>query len=77
MKRIIFLKSTYIALLGLLGLSIMLSCGSASKKEQARQQEIEDSLKLDQERRELMERANQMLQKADSISEQQASENPD
>lgn len=52
----------------LFGFSLLFySCGPSS--EEQRKQEIEDSLKLEQDRRELLERANKMME-SDSVNEQ-------
>lgn len=54
-------RLTKIASLGIFVLSIFLySCGPSA--EEQRQQEIEDSLRLEKDRRELLERANRMFE---------------
>lgn len=58
-------RITKIASLGVFVLSLFLcSCGTSS--EEQRQQEIQDSLRLEKERRELLNRANQMFE-ADTL----------
>lgn len=54
-------RITKIASLGVFVLSLFLySCGTSS--EEQRKQEIEDSLRLEKERRELLDRANRMFE---------------
>ncbi len=58
-------RITKIASLGVFVLSLFLySCGPSADEQ--RQQEIEDSLRLEKERRELLDRANQMFE-ADTL----------
>ncbi len=61
-------RITKIAGLGIFVLSLFLySCGPSA--EERRQQEIEDSLKLEQDRRELLDRANRMFEADTSAAE--------
>jgi hypothetical protein len=57
MKTIIIRFSTIVMLLSL---SLLYSCGSSSQSE--REQEINDSIKLEQERREILDRADKILE---------------
>lgn len=50
---------------------IFTACGPS--KEQQRQQAIEDSIRLEEDRRNLLERANQMLETREEAGEEQAS----
>ncbi|TVQ12853.1 MAG: hypothetical protein EA361_10455 [Bacteroidetes bacterium] len=55
------IRVTRIVTLSVFVLSLLMySCGTSS--EERRQQEIEDSLRLEKERRELLDRANRMFQ---------------
>ncbi len=55
------IRVTRIVTLSVFVLSLLMySCGTSS--EERRQQEIEDSLRLEKERRDLLERANRMFQ---------------
>ena len=72
------MKTTFVRFLSIVmvaTLTMMYSCGSSSESQ--REQEINDSIKLEQERRELIDRANKVLEKAEKDSTDTESDTPD